>query len=80
MSSPTPQPEVFISCSELQEDALARPFQALLASNGLRGVIVSDDPRPGSAWTPEEKVDAYLERSQAVVVFATADIAAHDDV
>lgn len=79
MSSPGTQPEIFISCSEVQKEALARPFQALLASNELRGVIVSDEPRPGSAWTPEEKVDAYLERSQAVIVFATADIAAHDD-
>lgn len=79
MNSRGTQPEIFISCSELQKDALARPFQALLASNGLRGVIVSDEPRPGTAWTPEEKVDTYLERSQAVVVFATADIAASDD-
>ncbi len=79
MNSPGPQPEIFISCSESQKDALARPFQALLASNGLRGMIVSDEPRPGTAWTPEEKVDAYLERSQAVIVFATADIAAYDD-
>jgi hypothetical protein len=79
VSQPGPQPEIFISCSELQKDALARPFQALLATNGLRGVIISDEPRPGTAWTPEEKDDAYLERSQAVVVFATADIAARDD-
>jgi len=80
VSSPGSQREIFISCSELQKDALARPFRALLATNGLRGVIVSDAPRPGAAWTPEEKVDAYLARSEAVVVFATADIAAHDDV
>jgi pimeloyl-ACP methyl ester carboxylesterase len=70
---------VFISCSERQKDALGRPFKALLAENGLPGFIVSDEPRPEGAWTPEEKVDAYLDRSDAVVVFATGDLEAGED-
>jgi pimeloyl-ACP methyl ester carboxylesterase len=70
---------VFISCSELQKEALGRPFKALLAENGLRGFIVSDEPRPDGVWTPEEKVDAYLKRSDAVVVFATGDLEAGED-
>jgi pimeloyl-ACP methyl ester carboxylesterase len=70
---------VFISCSERQKEALGRPFKALLAEHGLRGFIVSDEPRPEGAWTPEEKVDAYLARSDAVVVFATGDLEAGED-
>jgi pimeloyl-ACP methyl ester carboxylesterase len=70
---------VFISCSERQKEALGRPFKALLAENGLRGFIVSDEPRPEGTWTPEEKVDAYLARSDAVVVFATGDLQAGED-
>ena len=70
---------VFISHSERQKEALGRPFKALLAEHGLRGFIVSDEPRPEGAWTPEEKVDAYLARSDAVVVFATGDLEAGED-
>jgi hypothetical protein len=70
---------VFISCSESQKETLGRPFKALLAERGLRGFLVSDEPRPEAAWTPEEKVDAYLDRSDAVVVFATADVEAGAD-
>jgi pimeloyl-ACP methyl ester carboxylesterase len=70
---------VFISCSERQKDALGRPFKQLLAENGVRGFMVSDEPRPEGAWTPEEKVDAYLARSDAVVVFATGDLEAGED-
>jgi pimeloyl-ACP methyl ester carboxylesterase len=70
---------VFISCSERQKEALGRPFKARLAEHGLRGFIVSDEPRPEGTWTPEEKVDAYLARSDAVVVFATGDLEAGED-
>jgi pimeloyl-ACP methyl ester carboxylesterase len=70
---------VFVSCSERQKEALARPFKLLLAENGVRGFIVSDEPRPEGTWTPEEKIDAYLARSEAVVVFATGDLEAGED-
>ena len=70
---------VFISCSERQKETLARPFKELLAQNRVRGYVVSDEPRPDGTWTPEEKVDAYLARSDAVVVFATGDLEAGED-
>jgi hypothetical protein len=72
-------PGVFISCSERQKETLARPFKDLLTENGMRGYVVSDEPRPEGTWTPEDKVDAYLDMSDAVVVFATADLQAGDD-
>lgn len=64
---------VFLSVAEGQKASLARPFRDLLRP-AVEGYIVSDLPHPGGTYTPEEKVDAYLERSQAVVVFATADL------
>jgi pimeloyl-ACP methyl ester carboxylesterase len=70
---------IFISCSERQKVALGLPFRSFLAEHGLRGFVVSDEPRPDGTWTPEEKVDAYLARSDAVVVFATGDLQAGDD-
>lgn len=63
---------VFLSVTEGQKTALARPFRDLLRP-AVEGYIVSDLPLVGDAYSPEEKVDAYLERSQAVVVFATVD-------
>lgn len=65
-------PAVFLSVAEGQKVSLARPFRDLLRPT-VEGNIVSDLPLIGDAYSPEEKVDAYLERSQAVVVFATAD-------
>jgi hypothetical protein len=64
---------VFLSVAEGQKVSLARPFRDLLRP-AVEGYIVSDLPHRGETYTPEEKVDAYLERSQAVVVFATADL------
>jgi hypothetical protein len=72
-------PTVFISVSERQKDKLGLPFRTLLAGHGLRGFLVSSEPRPDGTWTPEEKVEAYLSRSDAVVVFATGDLEADDD-
>ena len=72
-------PGVFISCSERQKETLARPFKDLLAQKGVRGYVVSDEPRPDGTWTPEDKVDAYLDMCDAVVVFATADLQAGED-
>ena len=66
------RPAVFLSVTEGQKASLARPFRDLLRPS-VEGYIVSDLPLVGDAYSPEEKVDAYLERSQAVVVFATAD-------
>jgi hypothetical protein len=66
------RPAVFLSVAEGQKAPLARPFRELLRP-AVEGYIVSDLPLVGDAYSPEEKVDAYLEQSQAVVVFATAD-------
>ncbi len=66
---------VFLSVAEGQKVSLARRFRDLLGPS-VEGFIVSDLPLIGDAYTPEEKVDAYLERSHAVVVFATADLEA----
>jgi hypothetical protein len=81
---PRPTPDalergIFISCSERRKEAVAWPFRDRLAELGTRAFIVSDEPRPRGTWTPEEKVDAFLERSDAVVVFATADLEAGED-
>jgi pimeloyl-ACP methyl ester carboxylesterase len=70
---------IFISVSERRKEAVAWPFRDRLAAHGLRAFIVSDEPRPVGTWTPEEKVDAFLDRSDAVVVFATADVESGDD-
>jgi hypothetical protein len=69
---------VFLSVAEGQKVSLARPFRDLLRP-AVEGYIVSDLPHPGGTYTPEEKVNAYLERSQAVVVFATADLDTGND-
>jgi hypothetical protein len=64
---------VFLSVAEGQKLSLARPFRDLLGP-AVDGYIASDLPHPGGTYAPEEKVNAYLERSQAVVVFAMADL------
>ncbi len=51
---------------------MARPFRDLLRPS-VQGYIVSDLPLIDDAYSPEDNVNAYLERSQAVVVFATVD-------
>jgi hypothetical protein len=67
------RPGVFLSVAEVQKASLGRSFRDLLRP-AVDGFIVSDLPHPGETYTPEEKVNAYLDRSQAVVVFATADL------
>jgi hypothetical protein len=69
---------VFLSVAEGQKVSLARPFRDLLRPS-VDGYIVSDLPHLGDSYGPEEKVEAYLEQSQAVVVFATADLDAGAD-
>jgi hypothetical protein len=63
---------VFLSVAEGQKVSLARPFRDRLRPS-VEGYVVSDLPLIGDSYSPEEKVDAYLERSHAVVVFATSD-------
>ena len=80
LTSPTEvAPGVFISVAEGQKPTLARPFRDHLAATGVRGFIVSDEPLLERTWTPEQKVEAYLDRSTAVVVFATGDLTGSGD-
>src|SRR5450759_141875 len=66
------RPAVFLSVAEGQKTSLARPFRDRLRP-AVDGYIVSDLPHLGESYSPAEKVDSYLDRSQAVIVFATSD-------
>jgi hypothetical protein len=68
------KPAVFISVAEQHKDDLGRPFRDLLGPK-VSGYIVSDLPLVDEAYSPDEKVEAYLEKADAAVIFATADIA-----
>ncbi len=67
------RPAIFISCSEKYKEHVAYRFRDVLEAIGLRPIIVSDLPNPAGAFEPEAKVDAYLERSEAVLILATPD-------
>lgn len=67
------KPAVFISCSEKYKERVAYRFRDVIEAVGLRAVIVSDLPSPAGAFSPEEKVDAYLDRSEAALILATPD-------
>jgi hypothetical protein len=64
---------VFISVPERWKEKLGIPFRDRLGPS-VHGIIVSDEPLVDGAYDPDEKVDAYLARSGAVVVFALGDI------
>lgn len=73
------QVAVFVSCSEKFKEELAWPVRDALASSGLRGVIVTDEPLlPGTSERPEAKVESYLNASSAFVALCTADYALSD--
>ncbi|MGH8523915.1 MAG: TIR domain-containing protein, partial [Gammaproteobacteria bacterium] len=55
------------------QTSVAHPFRDLIEAAGLRAVIVSDLPTPAGAFGPEDKMDAYLNRCEAVLVLATPD-------
>jgi hypothetical protein len=64
---------IFISCSEGYKKKVAYPFRDAIEATGGRAIIVSDAPRLGKAFSPEQKVKAYLKVSDAVLVLATPD-------
>ncbi len=72
--APPRRRSVFISVAEGHKRSLAHPLRDLLEANGVEVRIVSDLPRPGGAWTPEDKVVAYLEGSDAMVAIVTGDL------
>jgi hypothetical protein len=64
---------VFISGSELYKASVAYGFRDLIDSLGMRPVIVSDAPKLVGTWTPEEKVEAYLDRADVFLALCTPD-------
>jgi hypothetical protein len=67
------QVAVFLSCSEKFREAVARPVRDALAGQGLRVIILSDEPPLGSASGGETGAEPYLDASSAFVALCTAD-------
>jgi len=67
------KPAVFISCSEKYRESIGHAFRELLESIGIHGIILSEAPRLGRTWTPEEKLGAYLRQADAMLVLPTPD-------
>lgn len=68
------RPVVFLSCSEKYKERVAAELRDALAEVGIWGVIVSDEPLPVRVgWEPGNKVEAYMNASDAVVALCTAD-------
>jgi hypothetical protein len=68
------QVAVFLSCSEKFKPSVAWPVRDALASQGLRAVIMSDEPSLLSAGDDAEtKAEPYLDASSAFVALCTAD-------
>jgi hypothetical protein len=68
------RPVVFLSCSEKFKLTVARLIRDGLREAGVQGVIVSDElALPRTGWTPEDKVESYLDASDAFLALCTAD-------
>jgi hypothetical protein len=68
------RPVVFLSCSEKFKLTIARPIRDGLRKVGVHGVIVSDEPAlPRTGWTADDKVESYLDASDAFLALCTAD-------
>lgn len=63
----------FLSCSEKFKDSVALFFRAELERVGITGIIVSEEPSPPGVFTPDEKVNAYLDRSDMFIALCTPD-------
>ncbi|MPZ28204.1 MAG: hypothetical protein GEV12_17790 [Micromonosporaceae bacterium] len=71
---------VFLSCSERFRATVAEPIRAGLTALGYHAVIVSQEPRLlGADWTPDAKVQSYMDASDALVALCTADNRLDDD-
>ncbi len=68
------RPVVFLSCAGKFKLTVARPIRDALVEIGVHGVIVSDEPAlPRTGWTADDKVDSYLDASDAFLALCTAD-------
>jgi hypothetical protein len=68
------QVAVFLSCSEKFKPSVAWPVRDALAGQGLRAVIMSDEPPLLSVGgDAETKAEPYLDASSAFVALCTAD-------
>jgi hypothetical protein len=68
------QVAVFLSCSEKFKASVAWSVRDVLASHGLRTIIMSDEPPlPSLSADAEAKAEPYLDASSAFVALCTAD-------
>ena len=67
------QVAVFLSCSEKFRQSVAWPVRDALAGQGLRGIIVSDEPPLTAGGSPEAQTEHYLDASSAFVALCGAD-------
>lgn len=67
------KPAIFLSCSHKHKEQVAWRFRDVLHDVGIFGIVVEDLPRPGAAWSADEKVDEYLRVSDAFVALCTPD-------
>jgi hypothetical protein len=68
------RPVVFLSCSDKYKERVAAKVRAALDDVGVWGVIVSDEPLlPRVGWEPGDKVEAYMDASDAVIALCTPD-------
>lgn len=68
------RPVVFLSCSEKFKLTVARPIRDGLRNVEVHGAIVSDEPAlPRTGWSPDDKVESYLNASDAFLALCTPD-------
>jgi len=64
---------VFLSCSSFFKLTVAYPFSDALERIDMQGVILEDAPIIGERWEPEEKLELYLNKSDAFLALCTPD-------
>ena len=67
------QVAVFLSCSDKFKPGLGWPVRDALAAQGLRAILISEEPPLGSASGEETSAEPYLDASSAFVALCTAD-------
>jgi hypothetical protein len=67
------QVAVFLSCSDKFKPGLAWPVRDSLAAQGLRVIILNEEPPLESAGGEEARAEPYLDASSAFVALCTAD-------